>query len=240
MIEVRKYEYGFGLRGAAATLRRLGSGNPPLQRFRIGIEFVMSGHRDMEGMIATHAKLARTLAKQLGLPHGVLEALSSAYEQRPSRLSAPSRCRIASAWMARATHAAPRARRSPSPLGSWVLQMLIRPCANRVLIARLGRLTRRRRLCAPRFALGVWTVTRWKRSSVQPVTVRGDGGRGRPGSRPVRSTPKTAGNHIEHVYGKIDATNRATASLFAVQHGLLPEEVVTGAARRKSAEKEQR
>jgi len=72
------------------------------------------------------------------------------------------------------------------------------------------------------------------------VTVRGDGGRGRPGSRPVRSTPKTAGNHIEHVYGKIDATNRATASLFAVQHGLLPEEVVTGAARRKSAEKEHR
>jgi HD-GYP domain-containing protein (c-di-GMP phosphodiesterase class II) len=36
--------------------------------------------------------------------------------------------------------------------------------------------------------------------------------------------PKTAGNHIEHVYFKIAATNRATASLFAVQHGLLPEE----------------
>jgi DNA-binding CsgD family transcriptional regulator len=37
-------------------------------------------------------------------------------------------------------------------------------------------------------------------------------------------TPKTAGNHIEHVYSKIDATNRATASLFAVEHGLLPHE----------------
>jgi HD-GYP domain-containing protein (c-di-GMP phosphodiesterase class II) len=37
-------------------------------------------------------------------------------------------------------------------------------------------------------------------------------------------SPKTAGNHIEHIYAKIDATNRVSASLFAVQHGLLPEE----------------
>jgi HD-GYP domain-containing protein (c-di-GMP phosphodiesterase class II) len=34
-------------------------------------------------------------------------------------------------------------------------------------------------------------------------------------------SPKTAGNHIEHIYAKIDATNRAGASLFAVHHGLL-------------------
>ncbi|HMJ55191.1 MAG TPA: HD domain-containing phosphohydrolase [Polyangiaceae bacterium] len=51
---------------------------------------------------------------------------------------------------------------------------------DRVLIARLGRLTRRRRLCAPRFALGVWTVTRWKRSSVQPSPCAAtEGGAGR-------------------------------------------------------------
>jgi DNA-binding NarL/FixJ family response regulator len=37
-------------------------------------------------------------------------------------------------------------------------------------------------------------------------------------------SPKTAGNHIEHIYGKINARNRVAASLFAVQHGLLPEE----------------
>jgi HD-GYP domain-containing protein (c-di-GMP phosphodiesterase class II) len=37
-------------------------------------------------------------------------------------------------------------------------------------------------------------------------------------------TPKTAGNHIEHIYSKIGATNRTAASLFAMQHGLLPEE----------------
>jgi HD-GYP domain-containing protein (c-di-GMP phosphodiesterase class II) len=36
--------------------------------------------------------------------------------------------------------------------------------------------------------------------------------------------PKTAGNHVEHVYAKIDASSRATASLFAMQHGLLPED----------------
>jgi DNA-binding CsgD family transcriptional regulator len=32
---------------------------------------------------------------------------------------------------------------------------------------------------------------------------------------------QTAGNHVEHIYMKIGATNRARASLFAVQHGLL-------------------
>jgi HD-GYP domain-containing protein (c-di-GMP phosphodiesterase class II) len=37
-------------------------------------------------------------------------------------------------------------------------------------------------------------------------------------------SPKTAGNHIEHIYAKIDASSRAAASLFAMQHGLLPEE----------------
>jgi len=35
---------------------------------------------------------------------------------------------------------------------------------------------------------------------------------------------KTAGNHIEHIYAKIDASSRATASLFALQHGLLPDD----------------
>jgi DNA-binding CsgD family transcriptional regulator len=36
--------------------------------------------------------------------------------------------------------------------------------------------------------------------------------------------PKTVGNHVEHIYAKIDASSRAAASLFAVQHGLLPED----------------
>jgi len=37
-------------------------------------------------------------------------------------------------------------------------------------------------------------------------------------------SPKTAGHHVEHVYEKIGASNRAAASFFAVQHGLIHEE----------------
>jgi DNA-binding NarL/FixJ family response regulator len=37
-------------------------------------------------------------------------------------------------------------------------------------------------------------------------------------------TPKTAGNHVEHIYAKIGASSRAAAAMFAVQHGLLPED----------------
>jgi len=36
-------------------------------------------------------------------------------------------------------------------------------------------------------------------------------------------SPKTVGNHVEHIYTKIGASNRAAASLFAVRNGLLPE-----------------
>jgi DNA-binding CsgD family transcriptional regulator len=38
-------------------------------------------------------------------------------------------------------------------------------------------------------------------------------------------SPKTVANHVEHIYAKIDASTRAQASLFAMQHGLLPEEM---------------
>jgi DNA-binding NarL/FixJ family response regulator len=32
---------------------------------------------------------------------------------------------------------------------------------------------------------------------------------------------RTAGSHVEHIYTKTGATNRATAGLFAVTHGLM-------------------
>ena len=35
-------------------------------------------------------------------------------------------------------------------------------------------------------------------------------------------SPKTARNHIEHIYAKIGASSRVTASLFAMQQGLIP------------------
>jgi HD-GYP domain-containing protein (c-di-GMP phosphodiesterase class II) len=44
-------------------------------------------------------------------------------------------------------------------------------------------------------------------------------------------TPKTAGNHVEHIYAKIGASSRAAAAMFAVQHGLLPEEKLAAPAR---------
>ena len=48
------------------------------------------------------------------------------------------------------------------------------------------------------------------------------------GARLVIS-PKTAGNHVEHIYAKIDASSRAAAGLFAVRHGLLQDvEITTG------------
>jgi HD-GYP domain-containing protein (c-di-GMP phosphodiesterase class II) len=43
-------------------------------------------------------------------------------------------------------------------------------------------------------------------------------------------SPKTVGNHVEHIYAKIDASTRAAAGLFAMQHGLLHEEFAAGVA----------
>jgi DNA-binding CsgD family transcriptional regulator len=37
-------------------------------------------------------------------------------------------------------------------------------------------------------------------------------------------SPKTVGNHAEHIYAKIDAQSRAAAAFFAMREGLLPEE----------------
>jgi HD-GYP domain-containing protein (c-di-GMP phosphodiesterase class II) len=43
-------------------------------------------------------------------------------------------------------------------------------------------------------------------------------------------SPKTVSNHAEHIYVKIGASNRAAAGLFAMRHGLLPEEEVAPAS----------
>ncbi len=77
-----KYDYEFkSVRGAVAMLGRIGAGAPALQRFRIGLEFAVSGHKDLDGMIAQHAAMARALAEELRLSNDVSDALGAAYEQ---------------------------------------------------------------------------------------------------------------------------------------------------------------
>ena len=73
-----KYEHEQrSLAGAAAAIRLIGSGNPPLHRFRVGLEFALVGFRELDGMIASHSALARTLAGQLGLPDAVQQAVGA-------------------------------------------------------------------------------------------------------------------------------------------------------------------
>jgi HD-GYP domain-containing protein (c-di-GMP phosphodiesterase class II) len=81
-----KYDHELRSVGAAlAGLRLIGSGNPPLHRFRVGLEFAFSGHRELDGMIAEHAALARALAEELGLSEAVQQAVGSSYEQWDGR-----------------------------------------------------------------------------------------------------------------------------------------------------------
>jgi HD-GYP domain-containing protein (c-di-GMP phosphodiesterase class II) len=81
-----KYQHELGsVRGALAAMRLVGAGNPPLHRFRVGLEFAFSGHRELDGMISQHAKLARTLAEQLELPGTVRDGVGAAYEQWDGR-----------------------------------------------------------------------------------------------------------------------------------------------------------
>ncbi len=80
-LKAGKYEHRLGsLRGTAAGMRRLGAGRPPLRRFRVGLEFAISGHHEVDDMIAQHARIARSLGEQLGLADDVLVALAAAYE----------------------------------------------------------------------------------------------------------------------------------------------------------------
>jgi len=73
------------LRMASSGIRFLGAGHPPLHRFRLGLEFLLSGHREVNGMIEHHAAIARTLGEHLELPEEVLAGLGAAYERWDGR-----------------------------------------------------------------------------------------------------------------------------------------------------------
>src|SRR5438067_2758540 len=87
-IALKSHKYNYeprSVRGVAAGARLVGSGHPPLQRFRIGLEFAFSGHREVENMIAHHAALTAAFARQLALSDDVVDALGAAYEQWDGR-----------------------------------------------------------------------------------------------------------------------------------------------------------
>ena len=73
------------LRSSLATMRRIGAGNQPLHRLRVALEFVVSGHHELDNMIETHNSVARTFADELGLPHAVGDAVATAYERWDGR-----------------------------------------------------------------------------------------------------------------------------------------------------------
>ena len=73
------------IRMAATGMRALGSGQAPLHRFRLGLAFALSGHREVDGMIAHHAAIARAMAEQLSLPTEVLDAIGASYERWDGR-----------------------------------------------------------------------------------------------------------------------------------------------------------
>jgi HD-GYP domain-containing protein (c-di-GMP phosphodiesterase class II) len=73
------------LRMAVSGMRFIGSGHPPLHRFRLGLEFALSGHREVDDMIVHHAAIARSMAEQLCLPDDVVAAIGAAYERWDGR-----------------------------------------------------------------------------------------------------------------------------------------------------------
>jgi DNA-binding NarL/FixJ family response regulator len=42
-------------------------------------------------------------------------------------------------------------------------------------------------------------------------------------ARNLHVSAKTTGSHVEHIYTKIGASNRAQAALFAMRHGLMTD-----------------
>jgi HD-GYP domain-containing protein (c-di-GMP phosphodiesterase class II) len=82
-LKATKYHYEMkDPRGAVEMVGMLGGkGNPPLHRFRVGLEFAVSGRKDISAMITHHAAMARGLAEKLGLSDEVQIAVGSSYEQ---------------------------------------------------------------------------------------------------------------------------------------------------------------
>ena len=81
-LKADKYVYGVhGVQSAVAGMRRLGAGQPMLHRFRVGLSFALSGRKELDGMVARHSAMARSLAAEVGLPSAVQDGVAASYEQ---------------------------------------------------------------------------------------------------------------------------------------------------------------
>src|SRR5215216_4221209 len=79
-MKATKYEYEpFSAADIASMLRLLGSGGTRAHRIRVAVDFAVSGRKELDGMIAGHARLARRLGAELGLPDATLDAVGASY-----------------------------------------------------------------------------------------------------------------------------------------------------------------
>src|ERR1700752_3180737 len=84
-----KYAHELGsVRGALAAMRLVGAGNPPLHRFRVGLEFAFSGHRQLDGMIAQLAEFTEVAPRVGGIAGATAVARRRAGRQFDPALAA--------------------------------------------------------------------------------------------------------------------------------------------------------
>jgi HD-GYP domain-containing protein (c-di-GMP phosphodiesterase class II) len=80
-LRATKYEHEpYSAGDLASMLRLLGSGGTPLHRVRVAFDFAVSGRKEVDGMLAGHARLARRLGSELDLPDAALDAVGASYE----------------------------------------------------------------------------------------------------------------------------------------------------------------
>src|SRR5262249_24464691 len=172
---------------------------------------------------------------------------------------ARSRCSTASGWTVADTRADCPAARSPGRPGCSGPPTRTPRCASPGRTARPGRPRRRRPRCGPRSRPAARTGRAGRLDGAAVDAVLEAAGHRLPRRREALAgltarevevlillarglsnkqiaerlviTPKTAGNHVEHIYAKIDASSRASAAMFAVQHGLIPEEKLASTPR---------
>jgi HD-GYP domain-containing protein (c-di-GMP phosphodiesterase class II) len=85
-MKTSKYEHEpFSVREAIGMVTLIGAGGGPLHRVRTGVDFMLNGRHEVDDMLACHARMARSLADQLGLNEPTLEYLSASYERWDGR-----------------------------------------------------------------------------------------------------------------------------------------------------------